>query len=141
MSGQALRIIPRQVFDFSYLATSGTETRVLAGKIPTAGFTEAELLVRIHNVTISGGTPTIDVDVILDNSTDEDPANDFLGATAITGGTSTVDVNSTDGTANLVAITGSLGSAVAVRVVATQDAQNAETLVADISVDLILKSA
>ena len=141
MSGHRLNIIPRQTFDFTYLAAGASQTHVLAGKIPTARFTKAELLVRAHSVGIdSAGTDaSITVDVVNDASTDEDPNRTFLGDTAIAGGYVTFTEATSGGAFELWPLTGDFGSMVAVRVIGLQSTGTAYSLVAEISADLILK--
>ena len=136
-----MNIIPRQTFDFTYLAAGASETRVLAGKIPTARFTKAELLVRVHTVGIdSAGTDaSITVDVVNDASTDEDPNATFLGDTAITDAEVTIWEGTANGAFALAPLTGDFGSMVAVRVIGLQSTGTAYSLVAEISADLILK--
>ena len=73
VAGHALRVIPRQTLNFSYLDASSSETRVVAGKIPTAPWTEGSLLVRVHGKAFGQGS--LVVSVILDASTDEDPSH------------------------------------------------------------------
>ena len=131
MAGQALR----------YLAAGASQTHVLAGKIPTARFTKAELLVRAHTVGIdSAGTDaSITVDVVNDASTDEDPNATFLGDTAITDAEVTIWEGTANGAFALAPLTGDFGSMVAVRVIGLQSTGTAYSLVAEISADLILK--
>ena len=143
MAGQALRVIPRQTLNFSYLGASATETRVVAGKIPSGPYTQGSLLVRVHGKSIGGGS--LVVNVILDASTAEDPNATFLGATAL--GTVTVDANSTVGGFSLAPLVGQgstavpLGSMVAIQVKGLQSGTPGDDLIVDLSADLILKSA
>jgi len=134
-------IIPRQTFDFTYLAAGASETRVLAGKIPTTRFTKAELLVRVHTVGIdpAGANATITVDVVNDASTDEDPNATFLGDTAITDAEVIIWEGTANGAFGLAPLSGDFGSMVAVRVIGLQSTVTAYSLVAEISADLILK--
>ena len=137
MAGQALRVIPRQILNFSYLGASLSETRVVAGKIPSGPWTEGSLLVRVHGKAFGAGS--LVVSVILDASTDEDPNATFLGSSALA--TVTIDTNTIPaGEFSLVALSGALGGRVAIQVLATQTTAG-QNLVVDLSADLILKSA
>ena len=137
MAGQALRVIPRQTLDFSYLGSSATETRVVAGKIPSGPWTQGSLLVRVHGKSFGAGN--LKVNVILDASTDEDPNRTFLGSSALA--TVTIDLNTiAAGEFSLVALSGALGGRVAIQVKANQTT-GGENLVVDLSAELILKAA
>ena len=140
MSGQVLRVIPRQNFDFSYLAAAGDETRVLVGKIPSAQFTEGSLLVRIHNRDIDNSAQ-VTVQAAIDASTDEDPGNVFID-TANPLASVVIVSNTTVGSFSNQAMTsGALAGMVAIAVFAEQDNTTAGAVSVDISADLILKSS
>lgn len=139
MSGQTLRLLRRQALDFSFLDKNGSQTRVLVGKIPTSQYTIALLLVRFHNVSIAGGQ--VDVMLVNDASTEEDPDHTFLGTAALSGSSVTVDSTTTVGDFSLAKVSGTFGSMVALLVKASQDGVTGQApLMAEISVDLILKS-
>ena len=78
--------------------------------------------------------------MVQDAATSEDPANPFLGSTAITGSDVSVIETTQAGVFALAEITGDLGSMVAVRISATQSSTGSLSLVAGISADLILKA-
>lgn len=141
MSGQVLRVIPRQVFDFTYLGVGANEGRALVGKIPSAQFTEGSLLLRVHNKNIVG-TGAIVVNVAVDASTDEDPLNPFVDTqSALAEVSLEIATGPAPGTFTNVALTaGGLASMLAVTILANQGTAG-DALVVDISADLILKSS
>lgn len=143
MAGRVIRVIPRTAFDFSYLDKSLVEVRVLVGKIPVAEWTEARLLVRTHNRTISGGSANgqIVVQASLDASTPEDPNHTFVSSAAIANLSVTVDASTEPGEFELSNAGTAIGSMLAIGVVATQDTTTDQgQLYVDISADLILKT-
>ena len=141
MRGQLIQVIPRQLSDFTYLSPGASEARVVLGRLPTVGFNEATLLVRCHSNSIDpNGAGKVTVSVVVDASTPEDPDNTFLGASAVQGGAVTLDGGSAAGSFTLTTLTGDLGAAVALKVVAAQDAASALSLAIDFSADLVFRA-
>lgn len=57
MSGVIIPVLDKKIFEFSFLA-AGAQDVVLQPAIETAGFYRVRLLVRVHALNVSGGTPS-----------------------------------------------------------------------------------
>lgn len=138
MNGRTLRVIPRHQFDFSHLVGQASDSRTLAGRIDASQFTQAELIVRTHARDIEQANAKLRVELVRDGYTDEDPAQPFISTSALT----TIDIvpGTTPGTMQVSSVVTNLGSMLAVRVVGVADT-SAGDLMADLSVDLVLKAA
>ena len=146
MAGVHLRVVPLRRIDFSHVASGQTEEMVLAEGIDVSQGREVCLVVRTHSNLISassGGSSTvgeIDVYAYLDGRTPEDPGvlfatTSLLGITQIIAGASVPGYLVSD----LGTPTGALIKVLArgTRV----DSFGANTIAADISVDVTVKSA
>jgi len=137
MPGRVLRVVPRQPFDFTHLATaSASETRTVAS-MDFSQYTGGALMVRVHNATFGTGSPSVTVRLLNDLTTDEDPANVFIEAFVLASATI-----SSQGAGTLVVdnIDGWLASKFAVQVVGTQGSNNNQPIFAELSADLVLRA-
>lgn len=113
----------------------------MLGKIPTMQYGSGELMVRVHSVSMTAGTPASNLKgyLVLDGSTPEDPAHTFVDtSSAITGSTATVDDQTSAGDIVVGTVTGDLGYQVALIVSGTPGSAGG-ACAAEISVVLVLK--
>ena len=137
MAGQVLELLPRTAFDFTFLAVSSSQARVLVGNIPTVQYSTGTLMVRVHNMDFTNGAK-ITVGLSLDMSTPSDPEHSFVESAAIAGASIDVDAQSVEGATETSSITGDLGYKVALGVIGTMST-NPGHCQAEISVLLVLK--
>ncbi|MGE0791542.1 MAG: hypothetical protein AB7S26_38055 [Sandaracinaceae bacterium] len=133
-----LELIPRTNFDFTFLG-SGSQTRVLVGKIPTAQWTSGTLIVRVHSVQMATDN-SITVKLVLDASTPEDPMNPFVSSDAITG--ADIDIDDQINTPTFIpsAITGDLGYMAAL-ILSGNYGGSSGACQAELSVVLVMKAS
>ncbi|MCZ7683076.1 MAG: hypothetical protein M5U28_31410 [Sandaracinaceae bacterium] len=86
MSGTTIRIFPPRNFDFSKLAAGQSLTMALAERIGASQYTSADILVRVHSLTISGSAK-IEVQLYAEAWTPDDPLKTFAKTLA----TATID--------------------------------------------------
>lgn len=80
MSGNSQSVITKRKFNFSDLSAGQTQDVPLNRALEVTGAKQIDLLVRVHDRTITGGQ--IDVIVQAVSLTGEDPSVDFVYATA-----------------------------------------------------------
>jgi hypothetical protein len=139
MSGTIIPIFSRRRFDFSNLGAGGTTSFEVAKGFDSSQYTEGALLVRVHSGTNIGDTATVLVSVLTWAPSQEDPAknSDFLGTTA-----ATVTVTSSHTGPNLLKgdFSGNFGGQLLVGVLALQDTNSEESMIAVLSAELVLKA-
>lgn len=144
MAGQVVRVVSLREYDFESLANSGETTVTVEEHIDVSQYRNATLCARWHSGTIpaDGGAGSISVTAYADGYTMEDPANIFIGATALntaitfTGGT---DQAPSHKTAELTA--GAMGAMVLVRIKATNSGSGQDDFDPVLSIDLVLKDS
>jgi hypothetical protein len=72
-SGMTMRLLPKTNYDFLNLATGTNQTIVLCQHIDVSVFQEVSFLVRQHAGSIATAGSTIDINVLADGWTLEDP--------------------------------------------------------------------
>lgn len=110
MSGQTTRILPRTDYDMSGLGSGLASTTTIARRIDTSMWREGVVLARLHAAPSWPGSATIQVFVLVDGYTDEDPAAIWSAATgaALITFTQGTDTPPTDKNAALLAPFGPL---------------------------------
>lgn len=89
MPGIIIPVLEKRIFEFSFLSTSGSQQVVLQPAIDVSGFYRVRLLVRVHNLNLSG-TSNFDFKLQHTLPSDSDPqeftdtSSDFLAITNIT---------------------------------------------------------
>jgi hypothetical protein len=84
MPGVIYRVLSKTTYDFSTVAVSSGFTLSVARAIDVSGYREATLLLRIHAVSFNN-TPTVKLDALYEDPTQEDPAADFIGTVSLAG--------------------------------------------------------
>ena len=134
---QVVRVTDPKTFDFDDIGNGGDQTLTIARRVPSAQFTQLDLMVRVHEDVTLVTNGTIVVNVVTDGFTEDDPTVDFFGAAIAT---VTLSGPLSAGDFTVWTATTKLGAMVAVQIVATQPG-TAGTLHAKISIDLALKSS
>ena len=133
--GRTIPILSRRLFDFSNLAASATEEVVCARAIDVSAFKHGVLVTRIHERTI-GGTADLSVRVLSTWPSEEEPETDFFNGspaavTTFGNGNAPALLTSTLSTA--------FGPALRVVVRGNQPGGSPDTIMATLSVDLVLR--
>lgn len=83
MPGIVYRALPKTTYDFSLL-TAGTQSSAIwvAKGLDVSQYREGTALIRIHGYTFLSNNPAIKVEVFAEAPTQEDPATDFIYASA-----------------------------------------------------------
>jgi hypothetical protein len=93
MSGEVLQICAKRVLNFTPVMNGTTEKLVLADRIYVAQWSDLVLKVQIHSNDIASSAGSIDIVVIPQSWTPEDPGIQFLdgGGTGTASSTFTID--------------------------------------------------
>jgi len=143
MAGRTIRVCPPRDFDFGGLGNSGEEEILIAERIDASQYDQLDLMVRVHDNSAIPSGGKIEVLVVSDGFTTDDPSEDFFSAALSNGVQFNGDGNGfgpTAGTFELDEITSDLGAMVAVRVKGTQPATAVTNFTARLSIDLALKT-
>ncbi len=134
MSGTTIRIFPPRNFDFSGLAAGQSLTMALAERIGASQYTSADILVRVHSLTISGSAK-IEVQLYAEAWTPDDPLKTFAKTLA----TATIDGQTQVNDLVIASVSSGLGSMLLVGVKGTQSGSMV-TVTGVLSADLALKA-
>jgi len=77
MAANILPVIPKRVIDFGGIAT-GTQTVVLAERLPVPFWREVTMVVRVHSHTLASASNSIQIQAKPESWTEEDPGMVFL---------------------------------------------------------------
>ena len=138
MAGQVLELIPRTVFDFTFVGASANQQRFVVMGVPTSAYSTGTMMLRVHAVDIASSGSSISFALTLDASMPGDPAHSFINSQAISGSTVTADDSTTEGELVTSAISADMGYKVAVAVTGTVGAGGGSCMV-EASVVLVLK--
>jgi len=83
MSGYVIPIVDKRILDFSTLATSATQTIVLADRVDVMRWAELTLCVRIHAHSLAGGSGEIRVRASPQSCSAEEPGTIFVDTASI----------------------------------------------------------
>lgn len=136
MAGKVVSVTQPREFNFSDLAASKSQTVTPQEQINCSQYDYVDMIVRVHDDATIGGGAKIEVVAVTDGHTEYDPNQTFFGDPIAT---ASLTSSPTAGTLKIVSASSLLGRALAVQVVATQDAQQ-QSMSARISVELVLKS-
>lgn len=135
MAGRVVRILPMQKFKFTQLQDGQSIEVLVARRIDASQYRSADLIVRVHNHTISADAQ-IKVMLGVDGYTSDDPTADFAALLAST----TIDANALQsGNLFIVSKVDGLGPLLAVVLEGKQATSNPVTIELTISMDLCLK--
>lgn len=137
MAGKVIRVVPLTNYDWSNIGVGVEVVTFVALHVDVSQFRHATLCVRAHNLNIPGDG-SVQVQVVPDGHTQQDPSLHFLDADAMQSVTMTAsDVVPHYRTLELTA--GRIGAMVAVAITATMDTTQSQAMDAKLSVDLVLK--
>lgn len=140
MAGRTIRICPPRTFNFDDLANTDTDDEMvitIAERIDASQYTAADLVVRVvSDVTVTNGSSYIQVRLVSDGFTPDDPSQDFFSSTALASADYTANASAGD---LKVAAATDLGSMLAVQIAANAEG-SAATLNGRFAIDLVLKT-
>jgi hypothetical protein len=158
LNSMTFRVLPRTVLDFSGLQASGQIGFPIGQHIDASAFTEADLLVRLHGPTTSGGTSGTAINstgggnfviaLAQDGYDFEEPATPFFPGGSITGSSpGAVSVTTSTAVPSILtatlngALSGSapLGRFLACYLLAAQGTTAGANLRLAVSIDIIFK--
>jgi hypothetical protein len=142
MAGTVLRIVPKRTLDFTAVSsgTGAAEEFVLAQGIDISGWREATMMIRTHSTAFGGAIGSIDIYAYLEGRTSEDPG--ILFATTTPLGTVNINSSTVAPAYSVSAIPGNAGAMLKIAAKGTRtNSLGSNTIKADISIDLSLKSA
>jgi hypothetical protein len=132
MSGTQIPILPKQIFEYGFLATGAVKTIVLHRALDVIPFKSGRLLLRVHDFSHAG-----DGSFKLALSTTA-PSDD--DTTEFTSGSVSMVCTADSGSTGLeVATDSDLGPYLKVELIATQDSVSSQTLYAELSADLVVR--
>jgi len=143
MAGRTIRVCPPRDFNFGGLGDSDFQEIIIAERIDASQFDQLDLCVRVHEDSLIPENGTIQVFVLSDGFTTDDPSEDFYSDPLGQGITFTGNSNGAgplEGTFELENVTTDLGAMVAVRVKGTQPGTAGTNFTARLSIDLALKT-
>ena len=136
-----IKVVPVEEFDFVNISQAKSQTVTVASQIDISAYREVDLVARLHTVTwpTSGDLAYLEVRVVQDAHTDNDPATELFGETLCVA--TFQQSNHDDGSAIVKRLRGALGNMVAVQLKAHQS-DDASPGVFDValSVDLVGRS-
>ena len=144
MSGKTIRVLPRTKYDFSTLINaSQTLTQTVAKQVTSAPYKEGVLQARLHTETFTQANgELVEVKVVNDAHTDEDPQDDFLDVGgSVASVTFSQTVAAERGPVSKSSSMSTIGSMVAVQVVGTRVnvVTGTTTFTVTLSADLVLR--
>ena len=135
MPGVVMEIAPKRNYDFDDLANAANLTCDVVDHVDVSQWCEGTLMVNVHSNSVVAGAQ-IDVLVVQDGFTAEDPSATFTGATLAT---ITIDENDTAPVFVTQAFSTNFGSMLKVQVKGSQDGSPVACN-AELSIRLSLKS-
>lgn len=132
MSGSVQCVITRRAFDFSNLANATTMEVPLVRALEIAEATSIDLVVRVHNRNITGGSIQVIARAI--SLTSEEPETDFVSAGS---DLAAITLNAASPVLHLASLSTPFGSMIRVLVKGT--GATAATITATISVDIVVR--
>ena len=139
MAGQIIPLFSRRTFDFSKLQGSQTIPVPIVKAVDVSQYTQATLEVRVHSMTISGGSAYIRVKLYTTAPSAEDPGRDFVYGSAVAT-TSNLSSSNTAPTLLVAQVSSGFGGMLAVAVEGEQPGSPVVSLTADLSAQLVVKS-
>jgi hypothetical protein len=132
--------MPKRTLDFTSVTNGSNEEIIVAQGIDISQWREVSLMVRTHVNSIVSSVGQIDIYAYLEGRTSEDPGLLFATASAL--GTITINAATTAPSYTVNSIGSNSGGMLKIAAKGTRVASTgANTLKADISIDLSLKSA
>jgi len=142
MAGTVLRIVPKRTLDFTAVSSGSgqAEEFILAQGIDISAWREVTMMVRTHATSFGGSIGQIDLYAYLEGRTSEDPG--ILFATTTPLGTVTINSSTTAPAYSVSALPSNTGGMLKIAAKGTRTSSSGtNTIKADISIDLSLKSA
>lgn len=137
MRSRVMHLIRKRSFDFSTLVVGTTESVVAVAEVDVSAFGNAVLVVRVHANTTTGTGSTISVSAYSVAPSDEDPDVTFIAPSPAATVTISNGATTPAGTLLVAAVGEGFGSCLQIQVTGDRDA--ADTVHAEISVDLVAR--
>jgi hypothetical protein len=134
--------MPKRTLDFTAVSSGSGQAQeiVIAQGIDVSDWREVSLMVRTHSTSFGGSIGQIDVYALLEGRTAEDPGILFTTTAAL--GTVTINSGTVAPSYSVTSLGTNVGALVKIAAKGTRTSSlGANTIRADVSIDLSLKSA
>jgi hypothetical protein len=142
MAGTVIRVMPKRTLDFTSVSSGSGQAQeiVIAQGIDISNWREVSTMVRTHSTAFPSAIGSIQINAYLEGRTSEDPG--ILFAATATAGQVTIDFSTVVPAYSVVSLGTNTGAMLKIAAKGTRTGSNAaNTIRADVSVDLSLKSA
>lgn len=141
MAGKVIRVIPLTTYVFTQYTATG-QTNSIARGIDVSNYKSGDLVVRLHAAGSAPSNSSVDISVIQDGNTSEDPTTVFDGSVVATKSIATNDITTGSfGKVWVVALSSApWGSMLAVTLFA-KNGTPGTAMTVKISADLVLRDA
>lgn len=143
MAGTVIRVMPKRTLDFTSVSSGSGQAQeiVIAQGIDISDWREVSMMVRTHSISFAGAAiGSIQINAYLEGRTSEDPS--ILFASASVAAQVIIDSSTVAPAYSVVGLASNAGAMLKIAAKGTRTSSTGlNTIKADVSVDLSLKSA